>query len=138
MKDRRIGVLMGGLSVEREVSLRTGAGVSAALRGLGYDVVEIDVQKDVAERLRAERVEVAFIALHGRYGEDGCIQGLLESMFIPYTGSGVLASSVGMPRILNTCLVATLSMPSADASTPLPVYGTPIDSSRPWMQPSSP
>jgi len=99
MKDRRIGVLMGGLSVEREVSLRTGAGVTAALRGLGYQVVEIDVQKDVADRLRAERVEVAFIALHGRYGEDGCIQGLLESMFIPYTGSGVLASSVGMEKV---------------------------------------
>ena len=99
MKDKRIGVLMGGLSVEREVSLRTGAGVSAALRGLGYEVVDIDVQKDVAERLRAERVEVAFIALHGRYGEDGCIQGLLESMFIPYTGSGVLASSVGMEKV---------------------------------------
>jgi len=62
-------------------------------------VVEIDVQKDVAERLLAERVEVAFIALHGRYGEDGCIQGLLESMFIPYTGSGVLASSVGMEKV---------------------------------------
>jgi len=62
-------------------------------------VVDIDVQKDVAERLRAERVEVAFIALHGRYGEDGCIQGLLESMFIPYTGSGVLASSVGMEKV---------------------------------------
>ena len=99
MKDKRIGVLMGGLSVEREVSLRTGAGVTAALRGLGYQVVEIDVQKDVADRLRAERVEVAFIALHGRYGEDGCIQGLLESMFIPYTGSGVLASSVGMEKV---------------------------------------
>jgi len=99
MKDKRIGVLMGVLSVEREVSLRTGAGVTAALRGLGYQVVEIDVQKDVADRLRAERVEVAFIALHGRYGEDGCIQGLLESMFIPYTGSGVLASSVGMEKV---------------------------------------
>ncbi|MGZ3447680.1 MAG: D-alanine--D-alanine ligase, partial [Myxococcaceae bacterium] len=89
MKNRRIGVLMGGLSVEREVSFRTGAGVAAALRSLGYTVVELDVQKDVAERLRAERIDVAFIALHGRYGEDGCIQGLLESMFIPYTGSGV-------------------------------------------------
>ncbi len=99
MKGKRIGVLMGGLSVEREVSLRTGAGVTAALRGLGYQVVEIDVQKDVADRLRAERVEVGFIALHGRYGEDGCIQGLLESMFIPYTGSGVLASSVGMEKV---------------------------------------
>lgn len=100
MKSKRVGVLLGGLSAEREVSLRTGAAVSRALRGLGYDVVEIDVQKDVAERLRAERVEVAFLALHGRYGEDGCIQGLLESMFIPYTGSGVLASAVGMDKVI--------------------------------------
>jgi D-alanine-D-alanine ligase len=99
MKDRRIGVLMGGLSVEREVSLRSGTGISAALRSLGYTVIDIDVQRDVAERLRAERVEVAFIALHGRYGEDGCIQGLLESMFIPYTGSGVLASAAGMEKV---------------------------------------
>src|SRR5499433_3700348 len=90
---------MGGLSVEREVSLRSGAGIAAALRGLGYTVVEVDVQRDIAQRLMAERIEVAFIALHGRYGEDGCIQGLLESMFIPYTGSGVLASSVGMEKV---------------------------------------
>jgi D-alanine-D-alanine ligase len=99
MKDKRIGVLMGGLSVEREVSFRSGTGISAALRGLGYTVVDIDVQRDVADRLREERIEVAFIALHGRYGEDGCIQGLLESMFIPYTGSGVLASAVGMEKV---------------------------------------
>ena len=75
--------------------LRTGAAVSKALRWLGYDVVDIDVGKDVAARLVAEKVDVACIALHGRYGEDGCIQGLLESMFIPYTGSGVLASARG-------------------------------------------
>ena len=99
MKNRRVGVLMGGLSVEREVSLRSGTAISAALRALGYTVVDIDVQRDVAERLRAERIEVAFIALHGRYGEDGCMQGLLESMFIPYTGSGVLASAAGMEKV---------------------------------------
>ena len=99
MKEQRVGVLMGGLSVEREVSLRSGAGIAAALRGLGYTVVEVDVQRDIAQRLVADRIEVAFIALHGRYGEDGCIQGLLESMFIPYTGSGLLASSVGMEKV---------------------------------------
>jgi D-alanine-D-alanine ligase len=95
----RVGVLMGGLSVEREVSLRSGAAVAKALRGLGYEVVEIDAQKDLPARLLAERVQLAFIALHGRYGEDGTIQGLLESMFIPYTGSGVLASAVGMEKV---------------------------------------
>ncbi|HSP81678.1 MAG TPA: D-alanine--D-alanine ligase [Myxococcaceae bacterium] len=100
LKQKRVGVLLGGLSAEREVSLNTGAAVARALRGLGYDVVEVDVGKDVAARLVAEKVDVAFIALHGRYGEDGCIQGLLESMFIPYTGSGVLASAVGMDKVL--------------------------------------
>ncbi|HEX8434963.1 D-alanine--D-alanine ligase [Archangium sp.] len=99
LKRKRVGVLLGGLSSERDVSLRTGAAVAKALRGLGYDVVEIDVGKDLPARLVAEKVEVAFIALHGRYGEDGCVQGLLETMFIPYTGSGVLASSLGMDKV---------------------------------------
>lgn len=99
LKRKRVGVLSGGLSSEREVSLRTGAAVSKALRGLGYDVVEIDVGKDLPARLAAEKVDVAFIALHGRYGEDGCVQGLLECMFIPYTGSGVMASSLGMDKV---------------------------------------
>ncbi|OJT27109.1 D-alanine--D-alanine ligase [Archangium sp. Cb G35] len=99
LKRKRVGVLFGGLSSEREVSLRTGAAVSKALRGLGYDVVEIDVGKDLPARLAAEKVEVAFIALHGRYGEDGCVQGLLECLFIPYTGSGVMASSLGMDKV---------------------------------------
>jgi D-alanine-D-alanine ligase len=99
LKSKRVGVLMGGLSAERDVSLRTGAAVSKALRSLGYDVVDIDVGKDLAVRLAAEKVDVAWLALHGRYGEDGCIQGLLESLFIPYTGSGVLASAMGMEKV---------------------------------------
>jgi D-alanine-D-alanine ligase len=99
LKNKRVAVLMGGLSAERDVSLRTGAAVSKALRSLGYDVVDIDVGKDVAARLVAERVDVAWLALHGRYGEDGSIQGLLESLFIPYTGSGVLASALGMEKV---------------------------------------
>ena len=99
LKRKKVGVLLGGLSSERDVSLRTGAAVAKALRGLGYDVVEIDVGKDLPARLAAEKVEVAFIALHGRYGEDGCVQGLLECMFIPYTGSGVMASSLGMDKV---------------------------------------
>ena len=99
LKSKKIGVLYGGLSTEREVSLKSGEAVAKALEGKGYQVARVDVQKDVAEKLREARVDVAFIALHGRYGEDGCIQGLLESMFIPYTGSGVLASSVGMEKV---------------------------------------
>ncbi|MCP3145034.1 D-alanine--D-alanine ligase [Pyxidicoccus xibeiensis] len=99
LKTKRVGVLFGGLSAEREVSLRTGAAVAGALRSLGYDVVDIDVGKDLPARLLAEKVDVAWLAVHGRYGEDGCLQGLLESMFIPYTGSGVMASAVGMDKV---------------------------------------
>jgi len=98
LKNQRIAVLYGGLSSERDVSLRTGEACTQALRGLGYDVLALDVGRDLAQRLLAEKIEVAFIALHGRWGEDGCIQGLLEAMFIPYTGSGVLASAAGMDK----------------------------------------
>lgn len=99
MKDKRVAVLMGGRSAEREVSLWSGAAVLEALRERGFDAVGIDVDLEVAARLREERVELAFIALHGRFGEDGCIQGLLESLAIPYTGSGVLASALAMDKI---------------------------------------
>ncbi|NVJ01542.1 D-alanine--D-alanine ligase [Myxococcus sp. AM009] len=99
LKQKRVGVLLGGMSAERDVSLRTGEAVSGALRGLGYTVVELDVGKDLPARLAAEQVDVAWLAVHGRYGEDGCLQGLLESLFIPYTGSGVLASALGMDKV---------------------------------------
>ncbi len=99
MKDKKIGVLMGGLSAERDVSLKSGLAVHQALLGLGYDSTAIDVRYEVAALLRDERIEVAFIALHGRYGEDGCIQGLLELLQIPYTGSGVLASALAMHKL---------------------------------------
>lgn len=98
LKQKKIAVLMGGLSAEREVSLRTGKAVLAALQGAGYQAVGLDAGRDIALRLIEEQVEVAFIALHGRYGEDGTIQGLLEMMQIPYTGSGVLASSLAMDK----------------------------------------
>lgn len=99
LSSRRIGVLLGGLSSEREVSLRTGAAILKALREAGLTAIDIDVGKDVAEKLRQERIDLAFVALHGRYGEDGCMQGLLESLFIPYTGSGVLASALAMDKV---------------------------------------
>ena len=97
--DRRIGVLMGGTSAEREVSLRSGKAVEAALRAQGLEVEAIDVGSDIVEELRGKRVEVAFIALHGRGGEDGTIQGLLEWLGIRYTGSGVLASALAMNKV---------------------------------------
>lgn len=98
MKTRKIGVLMGGLSAEREVSLNSGNAVHKALLDRGYNAVAIDVGRDVAARLTEERIEVAFICLHGRLGEDGTIQGMLEVMGIPYTGSGVLASALAMNK----------------------------------------
>ncbi len=98
MKSKKIGVLYGGLSAEREVSLKSGAAVHRALVAQGYNAVAIDVGRDLAEVLKREGVEAAFIALHGRYGEDGCVQGLLELLGIPYTGSGVLASALAMQK----------------------------------------
>ncbi len=98
-RTRRVGVLMGGLSAERPVSLKTGAAVAGALRSRGWDVAEIDVGRDLPSKLLAERVDVAWIALHGRFGEDGCVQGLLEIMGIPYTGSGVRSSAVAMDKV---------------------------------------
>jgi D-alanine-D-alanine ligase len=99
MKTKRIGVLMGGLSAEREVSLKSGAAVYQALLSQGYDAVAIDVGRDLPAVLAAEKIKAAFIALHGRYGEDGCVQGLLELLQIPYTGSGVLASALAMHKL---------------------------------------
>ena len=101
---KKVAVLYGGRSTEREVSLNTGKGCAEALRSRGYDVALVDVDLDVAARLRAERIEVAFLALHGRWGEDGCIQGLLESIGVPYTGSGVLASALGMDKVFSKLL----------------------------------
>jgi D-alanine-D-alanine ligase len=109
---KRVGILSGGLSVERDVSLRSGAAISEALRSLGYRVVEVDVQRDVALRLLDMSIDVAFIALHGRYGEDGSIQGLLESMHIPYTGSGVLASALGMEKVFSKQVFAAQGIPT--------------------------
>ncbi len=98
---KRIGVLLGGMSSEREVSLASGAAILKALQGKGYDAVAIDVGRDVAEQLHRQKIELAFNGLHGKFGEDGAIQGLLEVLGIPYTGSGILASAVGMDKIVS-------------------------------------
>lgn len=90
---------MGGLSAEREVSLKSGAAVHKALLARGYNAVALDAGRDLAGQLAAEKIEVAFVCLHGRYGEDGAVQGLLELMGIPYTGSGVLASALAMDKV---------------------------------------
>ena len=94
----KVVVLLGGPSAEREVSLSTGQECAAALRVKGYDVVELDAGPDVAARLEEISPDVAFNALHGRWGEDGCVQGILEWLKIPYTHSGVLASALAMDK----------------------------------------
>lgn len=93
-----VAVLMGGPSAEREVSLSSGRDCAAALRETGYDVTELDAGADLAQRLAEIKPDVVFNALHGRWGEDGCVQGLLEWLRIPYTHSGVLASSLAMDK----------------------------------------
>ena len=108
----KIGVLLGGRSSEREVSLRTGDAVYKALTAKGYPAVKIDVGFDIAERIKAEGVELAFLALHGKYGEDGTIQGLLEMLDIPYTGSGVLASALAMDKIASKKMMLYEGLPT--------------------------
>ncbi len=112
LKQKKIAVLMGGLSAEREISLRTGTAVLKALQGAGYRACGIDAGRDLAARLTEEGIEVAFIALHGRFGEDGTVQGLLEILQIPYTGSGVLASSVAMDKITTKKLLLHHELPT--------------------------
>ena len=99
IRNKKVAVLMGGLSAERDVSLNSGAAVQRALLAQGYNAIAVDVGRDLAEVLKRESIEAAFIALHGRYGEDGCVQGLLELLRIPYTGSGVLASALAMHKL---------------------------------------
>ena len=108
-KDAKIAVLSGGLSSEAEVSRRSGKGCFEALKRLGYTNVElIEVDTNIAQKLKEGNYDYAYNALHGKYGEDGCIQGILETLQIPYTGCGVMASAVCMnkeytKRILSTC-----------------------------------
>jgi D-alanine-D-alanine ligase len=100
LKNRKIAVLMGGLSAEREISLRTGQAVLQSLLANGCNAVAIDAGRDLPAQLRETGTDLAFICLHGRYGEDGTVQGLLEMMQIPYTGSGVMASSMAIDKVV--------------------------------------
>lgn len=107
----KVAVLMGGMSAEREVSLESGRAVAAALGELGHEAVEVDVSRDLALDLAREKPDAAFLALHGRGGEDGTVQGLLEIMRIPYTGCGVLASAVTMDKVTTKELLAHYGLP---------------------------
>jgi len=106
-----VTVLMGGPSAEREVSLSSGRECAAALRDAGYDVTELDAGADVADRLTALRPGVVFNALHGRWGEDGCVQGILEWLRIPYTHSGVLSSALAMDKTRSKAVFAEAGIP---------------------------
>ena len=110
----RVAVLLGGRSAEREVSLVSGAECAAALRTAGYSVIEIDAGPDLVQRLAEASPDVVFNALHGRWGEDGCVQGLLEWLGIPYTHSGVLASSVAMDKVKAKEVFAAAGLPVAE------------------------
>ena len=96
----RVGVLMGGMSSERDISLRSGMVVLGSLQRSGVDAVAVELNENWLETLLASRMDQAFIALHGTWGEDGCVQGILEVMGIPYTGSGVTASALCMNKRL--------------------------------------
>ena len=104
MKNKLIAVLMGGWNSEREVSLRSGEAVYQALVALGYKAEKIDFGRDIVEKLREIKPDVVFNALHGQFGEDGRVQGLLDILNIPYTHSGLLASAVCMDKILTNKL----------------------------------
>ena len=107
----RVAVLMGGLSAEREVSLSSGRECANALRVAGYDVVELDAGRDLAARLADIKPAFVFNALHGRWGEDGCVQGLLEWLGLPYTHSGVLASALAMDKSAAKAAFAAAGLP---------------------------
>jgi D-alanine-D-alanine ligase len=111
-RGKRVAVLMGGLSAEREISELSGRNVTAALRSRGYQVTPLRVGRDLARRLARRRPDVVFNALHGRYGEDGCVQGLLEVLAIPYTGAGVLPSALAMHKATAKTLWAGHRLPT--------------------------
>lgn len=121
-KTKRVAVLKGGPSAEREVSLVSGRECVQGLRDAGYDVVEIDAGDDLPEQLRATAPDVVFNALHGRWGEDGCVQGILEWMRLPYTHSGVMASAVAMDKERAKAVFEVEGLPIAES-----ILATPAD-----------
>ncbi|MFT4714907.1 MAG: D-alanine-D-alanine ligase [Paracoccaceae bacterium] len=114
-KNPRVVVLKGGPSAEREVSLSSGHECAVALRGEGFEVIELDAGPDLAARLQSANPDVVFNALHGRWGEDGCVQGLLEWLQIPYTHSGVLASSLAMDKERTKAVYRAAGLPVVDS-----------------------
>ena len=123
--EQLVGVLWGGLSAEREISRLTGEAVCAALETRGHRVRSIPVEPDGAWIAQAQKTDVVFIALHGKFGEDGAVQGVLETLGIPYTGSGVLASAVAMNKPMAKRIWQTHALPTPDWQ--LVEQGTPAE-----------
>jgi len=129
LRTKTIGVLMGGASSEREISLASGRAVLDSLLRMGFRAHAIDAKERLVEQLREKAVDVAFVALHGRWGEDGTVQGLLEMLRLPYTGSGVLGSAVAMDKCVAKLVMDSLAVPTPfskvyradhDAAFPIP------------------
>ena len=130
LKNKKIGVLCGGTSSEREISLMSGKAVYEAIKKLGFDVVLIDVDKNVATKLINEKIEIAYVILHGTMGEDGTIQGMLEIMGIAYTGCGVFSSSASIDKIISKKIFEYAKIPTAKWFT--------IEKTKPFDMPNFP
>jgi D-alanine-D-alanine ligase len=109
---KRIAVLMGGRSLERDISLRSGRRVAHALAELGYAVTEYDIDEHLVSRLKEDRPDLVYIALHGKFGEDGTIQEILEILDLPYTGPGVFASTMGFNKVLSKEIMLREGIPT--------------------------
>jgi D-alanine-D-alanine ligase len=112
LKDKKICVLMGGRSGEREVSLRSGKKVFDSLKNQGFNVISMDLEDDLVSRLKQEKIDVVYNILHGRFGEDGTVQGLLEMAKIPYSGSKVLASALAMNKLASKRVFDAVGIPT--------------------------
>ncbi|MBI3245396.1 MAG: D-alanine--D-alanine ligase [Deltaproteobacteria bacterium] len=123
-RDKKVGVLFGGMSAERDISLLTGEAVSQALHECGYTIVPVEVDAAGAWIAHVREVEVAFLALHGKFGEDGAVQGVLELLGVPYTGSGVLASALAMNKPMAKRVWETHALPTPSWQT--------IEKHEPW------
>ncbi len=113
-RNKKIGVIMGGWSSEREISLRSGENVYQSLKRQGFNAVKININRNFAQQIISAKIDIAFIILHGKPGEDGTIQGFLELLNIPYTGSDVLASAIGMDKIITKRLFEFANIPTPD------------------------
>ena len=130
LKNKKIGVLCGGTSSEREISLMSGKAVYEAIKKLGFDVVLIDVDKNVATKLVKEKIQIAYVILHGAMGEDGTIQGMLEIMGIAYTGCGVFSSAASIDKIISKKIFEYAKIPTAKWFT--------IEKNKPFDMPNFP